>query len=733
MKHFLFIYFIVLNFNYSYSQQEIDTTKVNSLEEVIISTSKFSKNKKVISQKTEVIGKKEIEFQNFQNTADMLQNSGTLSVQKSQQGGGSPIIRGLEASRILLLVDGIRMNNLIFRTGHLQNIITVDENMLENTEVFFGSSSTLFGSDALGGAINLNTKKPKFSNEKNMFSGTITSRFSSVNKEKSIAGDVNFGTHNFASLTSFSFNDFDDLKMGKNKNHRNPYFGERNFFVETINGIDVLVENDNKYVQKFSGYRQYNFMQKFAYNSINGSKHEVNFQYSTSSTIPRYDRLTDVSNSTILRNAQWYYGPQKRLLAIYSFSKNATIFNSNLNVDASYQNVEESRHNRNFGNYFLQNRKENVSVFGLNISLKKKFSKSDIVYGVESYYDDLKSVANKKNINSGEIQSLDTRYPNGKNNMLRTEVFGYFSNEINSKTNWNIGGRIGNVSLKSIIADNSIFNLPFDKIKQQNFIYSTTIGLIHNPSKIFSIITNISSGFRVPNIDDLAKIFETSNNSLIVPNENLKPEKSITVDFGFNFYSPNKRFTLENTFFYTHLKDVIITDTFTYNGASTINYNGNTATVFANQNKQKAFITGFSSNVKVYLVDNLLLNATFNSTYGRIKNNGTKNPLDHIPPMFGKIGLNYFKQNYGLEVYVLYNGKKPITDYFLNGEDNEQYAPENGMPAWETYNAKAFVKIFNTMMLFTGIENILDTQYRTFASGMNAAGRNYYISANYSF
>jgi hemoglobin/transferrin/lactoferrin receptor protein len=729
-KHLLVILAIS---SMGYSQTSIDTTKAKQLDEVFITTPKYLKNKKFISQKIENISQKEIEFQNFQNTADALMNSGDVTVQKSQQGGGSPVIRGFEANRILILVDGIRMNNLIFRGGHLQNIITVDENMLENIDLSYGASSTLFGSDALGGAINLSTKKAQFSSKGNRFSGNVISRYSSVNEEKSGHFDFNYGTSNFASLTSLSYNDFGDLRMGKRKNHDNSYFGERDFYVQNVNGVDQLITNDNKYIQRFTAYKQYDFMQKFAYKQANGNLHSLNFQFSTSTSIPRYDRLTDPSSSTGLRNAEWYYGPQKRLLGVYSFSKNKFFLNSDLSLDISYQNVEESRHNRRFGNYNLQNRTEKVTMYGINTTLKKAFTKSELLYGIETYLDNVNSSAYSNNINTSETVTIDSRYPNGNNSMFRSDFFITYNETISPKTNWNIGGRIGYTTLKSSISDNSFFQLPFDTIEQNNFTYSANVGIIHKTSTMVSLIANLSSGFRVPNIDDLAKVFESVDGILIVPNENLKPEKTITSDLGFRINSENKRFEWDNNYFYTRFLDAIVTDVFTYNGSSTIDYNGSTSKVFANQNKGKAFITGISSSLKTYVVNNLLFTATFNYTLGRIIEENGKSPLDHIAPFYGKIGLNYTKKHYGLEAYMLYNGKKNIKNYLLNGEDNEQYAPPGGMPAWETYNAKGSVVLFKNATLFVGVENILDTQYRTFASGMNAPGRNLYSGLKYSF
>lgn len=727
------IYMLFFGTLLSYGQTINDSTKNNQLNEVIVNSKKINKSKLFISQKTDVITQKEIEFQNFQNTADLIANSGTAHVQKSQQGAGSPTLRGFEASRILLLVDGIRMNNLIFRAGHLQNIVTVDENMLENVDVFYGSSSSLFGSDALGGAINLTTKKAKFSNGTKLFSGALLSRYSSVNEEKTGHLDINVGLQNFASLTSFSYNAFGDLKMGTKQNGGIPFFGERNYYIETINGVDQLIANDDKYVQKFTAYKQYDFMQKFAFRQENGMQHSLNLQYSTSTDVPRYDRLTD-SNGSGLRNAEWFYGPQKRFLGVYTFDKKKFILGSDLTINAAYQNVEESRHNRRVNNYNLQNRNEKVAVYSFDFTLKKKFSKSDLIYGFESYYDDLKSTAYSNNINTGVEQTIDTRYPNGKNNMSRNDLFAYFNQALSAKTNWNIGGRIGYATLKSTIADNSIFELPFASIEQQNVTYSGTLGIIHKPSKEVSLIANLSTGYRVPNIDDLAKIFESGAGTVVVPNENLKPEKTVTADLGVRIATDNKRFEFETNYYYTRFIDAIVTDAFTFNGSDTIVYDGTTSAVLANQNKGKAFVTGFSTSVKWFLIDNLLFNGNFNYTLGRVVDDyGNQSPLDHIPPYFGKLGLSYTKTRFGLEAYMLYNGKKDIKDYLLNGEDNEQYAPDGGMPAWYTFNVKGSLIVYKNATLFAGVENMADIQYRTFASGMNAPGRNIYGGLKVTF
>ena len=716
-------YVLLLLSIFGFAQTKNDTTKLADVVKIY----KVPVVLKSLPFQVAVITAEQIDFQNFQSMAEVLSNSGSLFVQKSQQGGGSPSIRGFEASRVLLLIDGVRMNNLIFRAGHLQNVITVDESMLDNVNIFYGPASTLFGSDALGGAVGMSTKKAKFLGEaKNKFTGTINSRYSSSNMEKSKALNLNYATRNFASLTMVSFNDFGDLKMGRDRNQNEEFFGERPFYVATINGVDQLVPNDNKYLQKDSGFKQYNVMQKLAYKTDSGFEHGLNLQYSTSSDVPRYDRLTEGDSTTGLRHAQWYYGPQKRVLGIYSLSKEKAFLASDLKITTAFQNAKESRLNRRFGNYNLQNREEDVKMYSVAVDLKKKFNDGELFYGFESYVETLNSTAFSNNINSGVINPISTRYPNGDNSMLRNDIYVSYNDKLSTNTLWNAGIRLGYTSLNSTIADDSFFPLPFTSVSQDNFTYSGSLGIVKNISENVSLKANLSTGFRVPNIDDLAKIFESVQGTIIVPNATVKPEKTVTADLGIVIQSDSKKVKFDITYFYTRMLDAIALDKFQYEGQSIIVYDGTPSKVFANQNRGSAFITGLSTSFSTVLISKVRMDANFNYTLGRVIHDKMLSPLDHIAPYFGKIGFTYANARVNIEAYLLYNGQKKRSDYSESGEDNLQYAPANGLPSWKTYNFKTSCQVYKGATLFAGVENILDTQYRTFSSGINAPARNIY-------
>lgn len=729
---------LVLHSLFSYPQNKrIDTIENKSvtLDEIIISANKTVESIRTIAQQAEALSAKEIQNSQSQSTADLLSNSANVFVQKSQGGGGSPVLRGFEASRILLVIDGVRMNNIIYRGGHLQNIITLDNNILDRVEVLFGPASTIYGSDALGGVIHLFTKQPMLaSGEQNSNTGVNAfTRYGSVNNEVTGHADLNIGTKKFASLTSVTYSNFDDLRGGAAKNpFYSKRYGERPYYVERINGKDSLVKNRDRYLQVQSGYWQYDLLQKFLFQQNERVSHTVNIQFSNSGDVPRYDRLTDPAGSG-LSYAQWYYGPQKRLLTAYDINvKNDASFFQNIHFGVNFQDIEESRHSRRFNNANLSSRMEKVQVIGANLDFQKLLRSHNIRFGMDGQYNTLKSTAVKSNIETGERSPLDTRYPNGDNNMVNAALYISHTWQINDHFIFTDGLRTGFVTLHSTISDNSFFHLPFSKADQSNFVYSGSAGLIYNPSNDLKLSFLVSSGYRAPNADDLSKVFESVPGSVIVPNPDLKPEKTINYEAGLTKIF-NQKTRWESTIFYTQFIDAIVTDTYKFQGQDSVVYDGVKSQVLANQNKNKAYIYGFSSNIKSQISNNFMLSFMMNYTYGRIKTGSTDYPLDHIPPFMMRMQINYEKKNFSSGFFVNYNGWKRLKNYNLNGEDNLQYATPEGMPAWITANLRVSYKVHQLIILQAGVDNILDTQYRTFASGINATGRNIFAAIRFHY
>jgi hemoglobin/transferrin/lactoferrin receptor protein len=638
----------------------------------------------------------------------------------------------------LLIVDGVRLNNAIYRAGHLQNAITVDQNMLERVEVMYGPASTIYGSDALGGVIHFRTKSPVLSTtEKLLVKGTGFVRYSSANDEKTGHVDISQGGKKFGWLQSYTYSDFGDMKMGNVYRDKYYDFGRRKQYIETTNGIDKIVTNSDDRIQRFSGYKQWDITQKLLLKQNDKVSHSLNFQYSNSSNVPRYDRLQDVRNfggtlGTTLRYAQWFYGPQTRVMGAYELNVDSFGFLDVFKVSLNYQDIKESRQQRESLRYDrFDSRREHIKVAAFNIDGKKTWGNNELTMGIDGQLNDLKSVADRTNLTTGAVTNLDSRYPDGTNKM---NYFGLYAQHIaklcNGKLVLNDGIRLQSVNLHSTIIDNSFFNLPVTDIKQSPFAVTGNLGAVYMPSGGFRVTGNISSGFRAPNIDDAVRIFEssTATKRVIIPNADINPEYTYNFDLGFSQTIQDKvRFEL--TGFYTLLKNAIATAPFKLNGQDSIVYNNVKSAVYASQNVNKAYVRGINARLKIDFSKKWSFDNTVSQTYGRYKNsNGTEKPLDHIPPLFGKSSISYTENKFNTEVYGMFNGWKKIKDYNPDGEDNGQYATPQGMPSWFTINWRGSYAFTKNITLQLAVENIVDRNYRYFASGFSAPGRNFIIA-----
>jgi len=367
----------------------------------------------------------------------MLSNTGNILVQKSQMGGGSPIIRGFEANKVLIVIDGIRMNNAIYRGGHLQNSISINNAMLDKTEIIYGPGSVVYGSDALGGVIYFETKKPFLSDTsgKKYVASDIFARYASANHENTAHANLNLGFKKIGFFAGITFSHYSDLRQGNVRKKQYGDLWKRKYNVQNISGSDSMITNDNENIQRFSGYDQLDLWQKILFRQNDNASHIVDFQYSTTSNIPIYDRLTEVDSQGILKYASWYYGPQKRILGAYRLElKNEVGFFDNAKLVAAYQNMEESRHKRNFGDNERKSQTEKVNVLSLNIDMEKEIAgQHEFRYGTEVNHNSVHSSAFFKNIFSGTTRAADTRYPDGVSTMHTIATFVTHAWEMNEK------------------------------------------------------------------------------------------------------------------------------------------------------------------------------------------------------------------------------------------------------------------------------------------------------------
>ena len=704
-----------------------------SSDQVVISATRWNQSTSDIPSKIISISPETVALQNPQTAADLLAASGKVFIQKSQQGGGSPMIRGFSTNRLLYTVDGVRMNTAIFRGGNLQNVISLDPFAMERTEVLFGPDAVIYGSDAIGGVMSFQTLVPEFSvNEKPYITGNAVTRYASANNEKTGHFDVNVGWKKWAFVSSISSNDYGDLKQGST----GPDEFLRPFYVKRQDSMDVVVTNEDPKVQNPSGYTQINMMQKVRFKPNEKWDFQYGFHYSETSEYSRYDRHQRLRDG-LPRYGEWKYGPQKWMMNNLSvFNTESTPLYDEMALRLAIQNFEESRISRNFNDDNRETRVEKVDAYSVNLDFTKTVGESNtLFYGLEMVYDDVTSTGTDTNIATGVSAKGPARYPNATWASYAAYISDQF--KVNDQLVLQGGLRYNHFVLDAEF-DTTFYPFPFETATLDNGSLTGNLGMVYRPTNDWVFSANAATAFRAPNVDDVGKVFDSEPGSVVVPNPDLDAEYAYNGDIGVAKIF-DKTVKVDVSAYYTLLKNALVRRDFQLNGQDSIVYDGELSKVQAIQNAAEARIWGIQAGVEVKLPQGFGFSSDFNYQKGEEElDDGTTSASRHAAPWFGVSRFTYKTPKLQLQMYVDYSGEVSFED--LPEEEKgktEIYAlNDNGDPyaaGWYTLNFKANYQLTEMISVNGGLENITDRRYRPYSSGISGAGRNFILALRAKF
>ena len=723
-----------------------------NLEEVILSVARSESNVNQIAEKVSVIKSEDLFLTSPSTGAELLELSPGVRIQKSQGGGGSPVIRGFEANRVLIVVDGVRMNNAIYRSGHLQNSITVDPNNIERAEVIFGSSSVGYGSDALGGVIHYYTKNPILK-DSDKIKSSYSTNYTSANQGITNNFITNYSKENWGSITSFTVSRYGDIKMGSKRNHGFENWGKNQLYSK--NSRYAFYEtpsiNENGDLQKNTSYSQIDLFQKFLFKLGDSSLLNLNIQFSESSDIDRYDQLS-ITKDNSLKFSEWYYGPQKRLLISPSLKifPNKKFMKKGI-ITFAFQKINESRVKRKFSSLYRSHQIEDLKVLSLNGDFDTSLDNGhSLSYGLESTYNynyskaynQTLEISGTEVIGLSQKTAIPTRYPSDGSSYISFASYLNWSWNMSEFFTFNVGTRLTFTGLKASWNDVISINPQLSDVKLNTKALTTTISMKLRPSKRIQINTVLSSGFRNPNIDDMGKIRE-NNGLLVVPNTFLKPEYAYNLDLGIDFRSNNNTNYISIRGFSTIISrhigraPFVVFSDLTTPDLSTILYNDDEVLTVANKNLGNRFIHGFSLDGFSKIYNNIKFD--YSLTYTKGDDNESYGPLPSISPLYGSLSLSYLKKGFNIKMIYKFSDSKDASEYSFGGEDGLDETPIRvtddglvylGSPKWSDFSIYTTRNISNKIMLRLGMTNIFDNHYRTFASGISAPGRSFQVGLN---
>ena len=663
--------FIILQLSASLLGTEQDSSENHSkaLDEVVVTALRTESKVINIPSSITVVDEDYISSRLSRTTPEILMGTTGVFVQKTNHGGGSPFVRGLTGNQILLLVDGIRLNNSTFRYGPNQYFNTIDPFSISRMEVLKGEGAVAYGSDALGGTIQVFTQDPTFNSG---FHGNIIGRAGTQNIEQTGRGELSYGAENVALVANFTKRNYGDMPGGKNTG-----------------------------IQENSGYGEQmgNFKAIF---KLKNAELTLAHQYFGAKDVPVYHKilLEDFSiNQFALQQRNLSY-------AKYSINTQNPIFEQ-INATVSWQNSKERRESQKNGTQNLMEENDQIDTKGFNINIKSTFSNHwKASSGIETYQD---LVQSDKIIRSPDsnVQSRGL-YPDGSS----AGSYAVYSLHTFLINKWQFSGgyRFNIIDLhvkdETLGTSNLQFRSAVPSLAVSYFSTTNAHTYIH-----------YNRGFRAPNIDDMGTL-GIVDFRYEVPAYGLKPEHADNFELGYKHQSDPISFTA--AVFYNKLSNLVTR-------VRVENQEIDGYPVYVKENVESASLRGFEVEMEGKINESLKYFGNFTYTYGQ---NISKNePLRRTPPAFGRIGLEFSKSNFFLRPEFQFAAAQ---NRLSAGDISDNRINPNGTPAWQILNVYSTYS-WKSMTLSLTLQNLGNADYRLHGSGINGVGRSAVLGIKIGF
>ena len=614
---------------------------------------------------------------------DLLEGVEGVFVQRTTAGQANPIIRGQVGSSVLTLVDGMRLNTAFFRSAPNQYVALIDPQNVDSIEVVRGAGSTLYGSDAIGGVINILTPIPTFDSDRWETRGRMRGQFSSADVGYITRAAIESGSKGLAFNAGFTYQAADDLRGGG----------------------DIGV-------QQPSNFRSYAFDSKMV---VDGRSQDLllSLQYLQQPQNPRYDELVPGFGQTTPSSSVFFFEPNDRLFLHGRYRVfQAFTFLARAELNLAYQEINDDRRTRDFESPVEVRERNKSRLIGATLQLTSELPNwLTLTYGGEAYFDTISSRSNGTDITTGLPVLQTSRFPNGST----MNSFGaYMQGEVrlHPRLMAIAGGRLSYFDIDIPQADR-------ETSAHLNLIAPTgNVGLVYHLTPQVNLVTNISRGFRAPNVFDLATLGVRPGNRFAVPNSDLKPEEAWSFDAGTKIRSG--RVTGEVFGFYTLIPNRI-EDQFT--GETT----PDGRQVVKSGNLNRVQLTGIEVGGRIYLNDEIEIYGNLTYTYGwETFQDGQVSPADRIPPLNGLIGILYRPlPKIWIEPFVRFSSRQ---DRLSNRDLDDPRINPNGTAGWTTINLRMGWHVNEHFTLQGTLANVFDQPYREHGSGIHAPGTNVIVA-----
>lgn len=673
MRYFFFL-FLCASWVGVFAQSERKDTLGKALEEVVLIAQRQQQKNLVVPYSVSVVNADELSRLGSRNTPDALAGINGVFMQRTNFGGGSPFLRGVTGNQTLILVDGIRLNNSSFRYGPNQYLNTIDQNLITRIEVAKGTGSVQYGSDAIGGVINLVTYEPEFAKSGKNWSGALKTRLMTGGMEKSGRGEIGYQQEKFAFTAGIGKKDFGDLIGGDTTGRQSP-----------------------------SGYQEWAFDMKGKWKLNTKWNLILAQQFLRQSNVPVYHKV-QLENFAINE-----MDPQERLLTYARLrGQGSSKWTEGIEFTVLYQSTTEGRNSQKNGSTSLRKEKDQIGTFGATLDILSIINDTwTSNSGVEVYMDRVNSTREDISLSTGISSYKRGLYPDD----ARYKSYSLYSLHHFSAGRWmfDAGIRFNGFSIQ--LEDTTL-----GKVNLSPTAFVGNAAALYRIGKGRSVYLSTSTGFRAPNIDDMGTL-GIVDFRYELPSSDLRPEKSIQTEIGYKYSF--RRFSGTVSGWYMHLKDII----------TRVKQEGQVISgyaVYQKENTESAYIRGLETEAAWDLSRKMRIQGAISYTFGQ--NLSKPEPLRRIPPLNGQVGFVLRDKKWRSSIVWQFASKQ---NRLAQGDKDDNRIPTGGTPGWNVVNFYTDY-LLNGFHLSAGLLNVFNEDYRTHGSGINGVGRSVWISLKFS-
>ncbi|MEM7083262.1 MAG: TonB-dependent receptor [Pseudomonadota bacterium] len=617
---------------------------------------------------------------------DALQGAPGVFVQQTTPGQGTAIVRGLKGSEILHLVDGMRLNNALFRNAPNQYLALVDPFIIGRSEVVRGPLSSLYGSDAMGGVVQLFSSRPEYGGDEWSFDYRTRLTYDSANLGRSFNAGVTGGYDGLSAGAAITYQAFDDVRAAERREQVPTAFDTR--------AASAFVRMTDRAEREW----------------------DLSVQYLEQDNTPRYDELVPGFGQTEAASEVFLFSPNARLFVhgVHRSEGHAPWLDQ-FEAHIGFQQMTDGRRTRDLGSDRLRVEDNRSDLYGLTLQgVAQPMGRHQFSYGLDFYYDEVSSTRVQTTVSTGDEEVIRARFPDGST-MRNIDAYVHDSILMSDRVLLDAGLRLSNANVELTATDIG----PAATVS--NTDVSGSFGFRYEWTDSLTGIANLARGFRAPNIFDLGTLGARPGNRFNIANPSLGPETVLTGELGIRIKTGG--WDVEAVLWGSDYQDKIVS-VFT----GTVDANGRD--IVQSQNASTVQLVGGEVAVR-YAMDAHDLSLTVAHTRGETETeDGEVEPSDRIPPLNGRAAWRFTQDNWWTTAELMFAAEQNR----LNSRDvrDPRINPE-GTPAWGSLNVGFGYSMNKNWQVITRFENILDRDYRRHGSGVDAPGRSVRVSVEGSF